>query len=152
MNIEPYLPDKEKPPAIIVDIDGTLAHHDRHHHDYDNVADDTVDSIIRDLIDREWGNGYDILIVTGRPSTCYGQTYKWLLDNHIPVDGLWMRNPKAVDEKGQKLEDWVVKLYLFNQYIRADYNVAYVLEDRNQCVEMWRKLGLKTLQVQEGDF
>jgi hydroxymethylpyrimidine pyrophosphatase-like HAD family hydrolase len=152
MEIEPYVPDVDKPPAIICDIDGTLAHHTRMHHDYGNVADDMVDSTIRDLVDREWGSGYDILVVTGRPTTCYGQTYKWLTENHIPVDGLWMRNPKDVDEKGQKLQDWIIKLDLFNRHIRADYNVAYVLEDRNQCVQMWRDLGLKCLQVQPGDF
>jgi hypothetical protein len=152
MDIELYVPDKDKPQAIIVDIDGTLAHHDRHHHDYSDVSTDTVDPIIRDLVDREWASGYDILVVTGRPLTCYWQTYKWLTDNHVPVDDLWMRDPKDVDEQGNKIQDWIVKLSLFNTHIRNNYNVEYVLEDRVQCVEMWRKLGLKCLQVEEGNF
>jgi hypothetical protein len=154
MEIEPYVPDPEKPPAIICDIDGTLAHHTgiRGHHDYGKVLEDTVDPIIRNLVDREWASGYDILIVTGRPQSCHKDTYYWLLENHIPVDALFMRHAAHVDERKQKLADWIVKLDLFNRYIRDEYNVEYVLDDRDQCVDLWRKLGLKCLQVANGDF
>jgi hypothetical protein len=150
--IEPYVPDKDKPAAIICDIDGTLAHHTRDHHDYGQVGGDIVDPTIRNLVDREWAAGYDILVVTGRPLSCHAQTYHWLIENHVPVDELFMRPMNAKDEDGGQLADWIVKLDLFNKYIRYEYCVEYVLEDRNQCVNMWRDLGLKCLQVQSGDF
>ena len=31
-------------------------------------------------------------------------------------------------------------------------NVLFILDDRNGVVEMWRSLGLKCLQVAEGNF
>ena len=36
--------------------------------------------------------------------------------------------------------------------IKDKYQVDYVLDDRNQVVEMWRSLGLTCLQVADGDF
>ena len=45
-----------------------------------------------------------------------------------------------------------IKREIFENYIRDYYNIQFVLDDRNQVVEMWRSLGLKCLQVQEGDF
>ena len=34
----------------------------------------------------------------------------------------------------------------------GNYNVKFVLDDRNRVVEMWRSLGLTCLQVADGDF
>ena len=45
-----------------------------------------------------------------------------------------------------------MKREIFERCIRDLYDIEFVLDDRNQVVEMWRSLGLKCLQVQEGDF
>lgn len=49
-------------------------------------------------------------------------------------------------------KDVVIKRELFDRYIRDNYQVLFVLDDRNQVVDMWRELGLKCLQVAPGDF
>lgn len=146
MEIEPYTPPGDgKPDAIICDIDGTLAHPTtRGYHDYTLLHTDDIDPVVRDLLDREWAVGYEILIVTGRPHEVHRDTRRWLLDNHIPVD-LLLTSPPGV-------EDYVAKYDLFNKYIRNEYNVEYVLDDRNRVVDMWRRLGLKVLQVADGDY
>lgn len=54
--------------------------------------------------------------------------------------------------EGDIRKDSIVKREIFENYIRDYYNIQFVLDDRNQVVEMWRSLGLKCLQVQEGDF
>ena len=41
---------------------------------------------------------------------------------------------------------------IFENDIRPYYNIDYVLDDRNQVVEMWRSIGLTCLQVAEGNF
>jgi hypothetical protein len=46
----------------------------------------------------------------------------------------------------------VVKLELFDEHIRDQYDVQFVLDDRNQVVDMWRQLGLTCLQVGPGAF
>lgn len=54
--------------------------------------------------------------------------------------------------EGDIRKDSIVKRELFEKYVRPYYNIEFVLDDRNQVVEMWRSLGLKCLQVAEGDF
>lgn len=154
MEIEPYVPDLSKPIAIIVDIDGTLAHRtDRSPYDYTRVGEDHLDSTIANLVFDWVGTNVfrHVLIVTGRDHTCSDDTAEWLFRHAVDHDGLFMRPAEAVD-RGNKLPDWIIKLNIFNEYIRHQYNVQFVLDDRNQVVEMWRALGLKCLQVEPGDF
>ena len=49
-------------------------------------------------------------------------------------------------------KDSVVKQEMFMAHIAMKYNVLYVLDDRNQVVQLWRSLGLKCLQVADGAF
>jgi hypothetical protein len=49
-------------------------------------------------------------------------------------------------------KDSIVKKELFDNHIKNKYFIEYVLDDRNQVVDMWRDMGLKCLQVQEGNF
>jgi hypothetical protein len=49
-------------------------------------------------------------------------------------------------------KDSIVKEEIYRQEILGRYNVWMVLDDRDQVVEMWRLLGLRTLQVAPGAF
>ncbi|SKI66538.1 phosphatase domain-containing protein [Mycobacteroides abscessus] len=148
------------PEAIIVDIDGTVAHMTgRSPYDYTQVHTDTVDEHVRWLVNRIFDlrvttGGYRtrVLIVSGRDDDCRDETVKWLDNNGIPFDELHMRPTGAKDDQGNKLPDYRVKYDLFNQNVRGKYNVRFVLDDRDQVVNLWRALGLKCLQVQPGDF
>lgn len=138
---DPYLPD-----AIIVDIDGTLAHmNGRSPYDYTKVIEDTVDPIVRSIVMAEEHRGCRILVVSGRKASCLIDTQAWL-NEHIRYDGLWMR--AADDDR----KDSIVKDEIFEREIAGKYNVRYVLDDRDQVVAMWRSKGLKVLQVADGDF
>ena len=57
-----------------------------------------------------------------------------------------------VDEKGNRLDDKIVKECLYRTHVEPRFNVKFVLDDRNRVVDMWRSLGLKCLQVAEGNF
>ncbi|QOP66551.1 polynucleotide kinase [Mycobacterium phage MiniMac] len=139
--------------AIIVDIDGTLAQMTgRSPYDYSQVHTDVVDDHIRFLVNAMFRKGVTVLIVSGRDDECREATEKWLNDNGILYDELHMRPTGAVDNHGNKLPDYLVKSTLFDENIRGKYNVRFVLDDRNQVVDLWRSLGLKCLQVQPGDF
>lgn len=147
------------PEAIIVDIDGTVAHMAcRSPYDYTQVHTDTVDEHVRWLVNTIAGADNTpegpphVLVVSGRDDECREATDKWLVDNRIYRDELHMRPTGAKDANGNKLPDYRVKYDLFNQYIRGKYNVRFVLDDRDQVVNLWRALGLKCLQVQPGDF
>ena len=84
--------------------------------------------------------------MSGRPDNYREATEKWLADNHIVYEHLYMR------AAGDNREDSIVKCELFHKYVQPAYNISVVLDDRNRVVAMWRKLGLTVLQVAEGGF
>lgn len=134
------------PTAIICDIDGTLAHmKDRSPYDWNKVGEDKVDPIIKNLLDAVKGY-YIIILISGRDEACREETKKWLEKHDIPHARLVMR------PEGDIKKDSIVKRELFEKCIRPYYDIEFVLDDRNQVVDMWRSLGIKCLQVQEGDF
>lgn len=138
----PYLPD-----CVIVDIDGTLAHRkNRGPFDWKRVGEDDVDDRISRLVDHFDELGYEIILVSGRDSVCSDETRDWLEENGIHHDKLYMR------EEGDIRKDVIIKQEIYEKYIKGKYNVFLVLDDRNQTVNGWRELGLKTLQVEPGDF
>lgn len=143
-----YVPPKGKPHALIVDIDGTAAHHEgnRSPYDYTKVYGDSPDPCIRDIIRRYHDTGIHTLFVSGREDSCREDTERWLMDHGFPVSHLWMR--KSKDYRN----DTIVKLEIFNEFIRNDYRVLFVMDDRDRVVRMWRGLGLKCLQVEPGNF
>ena len=148
---EVYTPPEGKPNAIMVDIDGTLAHmKGRSPYDWAKVGSDEPDFVIRDIIWRYHMMAIrerpEILIVSGRDIVCRPETEEWLGTFDIPYDELYMR------PEGDKRKDNIVKREIFNNHIRDNYNVLFVMDDRDQVVKMWRLLGLKCLQVAEGGF
>lgn len=129
-----------------VDIDGTLAHmHDRSPYDWSKVGNDMVDIPIAWLTSILF-RSVSVILVSGRDASCHKETQDWLAKNSICYTKLIMR------KEGDNRPDEVVKEEIFNEHIRGNYNVRFVLDDRNKVVDMWRQLGLKCLQVAEGDF
>lgn len=134
------------PYAIIVDIDGTLAHvTSRSYYDYSRVSTDAIDPIVQLLV-QTMAQSHHIIIVSGRDALCYEDTSEWLKRYEIPFEMLIMR---ADDDKRH---DYIVKKELYETHIKDRFNVRFVLDDRNQVVDQWRAMGLKCLQVANGDF
>lgn len=135
--------------AIIVDIDGTLAKmNGRSPFDWSRVGEDSVNQPIKTLVmAMKKLQLYTIIIFSGRDGVCRTETINWLIENRIHYDKLFMR------EEGNNEKDSIVKRRLFDTFINGKYEVEFVLDDRNQVVDMWRKdLGLTCLQVDYGDF
>lgn len=134
------------PEAIICDIDGTLAHMDgRSPYDESGVLSDKPDDQIIKLVNFLSGDR-KIILMSGRHDSCKGDTVEWLGNHGVIYDKLFMR------KTGDDRKDWIIKYELFNENIRGKYNVSFVLDDRNRVVDMWRRIGLKCLQVAPGDF
>lgn len=136
-----------KPLAIIVDVDGTLAlRGDRSPYDWSKVGLDTVNEPIADIVRAYDLRSVFVLVVSGRDGSCVNATGAWLRRYDIPFDRLFMR-PAGNTEK-----DSIIKKRIFDDMIRDKFDVLFVLDDRNQVVEMWRSLGLVCLQVAPGNF
>lgn len=144
--------DPNLPPVILCDIDGTLAHMGtRSPFAWDLVGNDTIDQTVLQILRTYEGAPLtyrpQIIMLSGRDSVCRQQTLAWLDKYEVPYNDLFMR------AKGDMRKDNIVKRELYEQHIAGKYNVLFVLDDRNQVVDMWRnELGLKVLQVAEGDF
>lgn len=144
----PYVPDLSKPRAVMVDLDGTLAiKGDRDIYDGSKVYLDSVDPAVALTVDSLLAQGITIIFCSGRSSEYRDVTAQWLWD----VAG-YDPHPLYMREEGDKRADWKVKLELFDKYIRDEYAVEYVLDDRKQVVDAWRGIGLKVFQVAEGMF
>lgn len=138
--------------TVIVDLDGTLAHHDetnyRGHHDYHLVGNDYYNLDILKLVRLLKADGNKIVFVSGRPDSCRPETEHWLTLGGF-FEGSYDLHMRAT---GDNRRDDVVKYEIFKEHIEPDHYIKYVLDDRNRVVNMWRALGFRTLQVAEGDF
>lgn len=128
--------------AIIVDVDGTLAHiTDRNPYDASRALDDTLDDAVGVLVPMVYRHGYKVIVLTGRHSGHLGVTKEWLAQNGIEYDEIYCR------EEGDDRPDWEVKREIFDNSIRGRFNIKFVIDDRPSVCRMWRSIGLKTLQV-----
>jgi len=140
-----------KQKAVIVDIDGTVAIRDDELRDpftteFDKLVADTPQSRIVDLVALFFNNDYKIIYVTGRDGQAEEGTREWLRLYTPPYAHLYMRTPNDMRK------DTLVKREIYKSKIEPHYDVHYVLDDRNQVVDMWREIGLVCLQVAPGDF
>jgi len=140
-----YSDDKQN--CYIFDIDGTLAWmNGRSPYDYYKVHTDIPNHNITMIARLLSQSGLQIIIVSGRTDDCEEVTCKWLTDNSIPYDRIHMR------KLGDKRNDAEVKKEIYEKYLKPNYNVLAVFDDRNRVVDMWRSLGLTCLQVYYGNF
>lgn len=137
--------DPALPWAIVIDTDGTTAHHNRSPYDYARCYTDSPDPHMQELLPTLFEH-YTIIGMSGRPDTWRDMTIDWYDESGIPFDLFYMR--KAEDKRN----DADVKQEMVDLYIRGKYNVLMWFDDRDRVVRRLRKLGIKTSQVAYGDF
>ena len=139
------------PCCVLVDIDGTVAQmNGRSAFAWARVGEDLPKWPIIRLVQSLRASGYAIIFFSGRDSVCRNETVKWLVQyfDWQPADFQLFMRPQNDNRK-----DSIVKQELFEQHILNRYFVEFVIDDRQQVVDMWRRtLGLTCLQVDYGDF
>ena len=140
--------DDTLPPAILCDLDGTLAIiHDRSPFDGLRCETDLLNEPIAEIVKNYAALGVKIILMSGRDEVARRPTINWLTYNKISYDALYMR------ATGDARKDSIIKKELYEAHIEGQYLVKFVLDDRNQVVDLWRlELGLPCLQVNYGDF
>jgi predicted kinase len=150
-----YVRNRALPKAVWVDVDGTLA--ERVHplapqpvrgpFDEARVGEDAVIEHIADLVRLLHANGYKIVIMSGRSDACQEETERWLIENNIPYDDIFMR------PFGDTRKDSVIKEELFWENVAPKYDIEFALDDRQQVVDHTREvLQIPVLQVAPGLF
>lgn len=124
------------PRAVLIDIDGTLALRDeqqpdcRRFYDWHRVGEDLPNKPVVELVRLvAAAMQHEIILMSGRDAVCRTETVAWLDKHDIPWHQLHM-----CPERGR-------------------FAVAFVVDDRDQVVDLWRReLGLPCFQVNYGAF
>ena len=135
--------NENRPRAVLVDVDGTLANHHgiRSPFDWHKVGEDTLHDEVCDIVKALRAAGEKIVIVSGRDAVCRTETAEWLRDNGIEYDDLFMR------DEGDMRSDDIVKAEILERDILQKYGVKMVIDDRPRVCHMWRAVGIKVIQV-----
>ena len=140
--------DSSLPKAIICDLDGTLSLlNGRDPYDASSADEDGLNAPVASVLAMAKAQGYKVILLSGREQLYREPTERFLLKHQIAYDLLLMRTTNDYRK------DNVIKKELFQQEIAGKYFIEFLLDDRNQVVDMWRKdLHLPCFQVNYGDF
>lgn len=148
---------------IIVDIDGTLAHipdeqmqilksespnwFKFYQHDFNYEPNIHVCDLVKTILLSQF---YEVFFITGRREQIRSKTALWL-SKHL---GLMFDQSKLfMRENNDERPDFDVKADLYLDFCADDFSkIAFVLEDRDSIVDLWRGAGVCCLQVERGDF
>jgi hypothetical protein len=116
---------------------------------FEAMTDDPVNEWCRSLLSA-MNKDYRIVYATGRPADYSRHTTTWLTYNNLwfnkHTTQLYMRNKKDYRSDDQ------IKEIILDFELKTRYNILFVVDDRQQVVDMWRKHGYTVLQCDKGDF
>jgi hypothetical protein len=135
--------------AVLVDVDGTLAiRGKRSPFDWSRVGEDQPNPAVVELVQTiALAGRHRIVVMSGRKEQSRRQTEMWLDAQGIEFVELLMRADH--DDR----PDHRTKADLYRRHVAPRYDVAFVIDDRDQVVRMWRTtFNLTVCQVAEGAF
>lgn len=140
--------DSTLPKAVICDLDGTLSLlNGRDPYDASSADEDLLNVPVARVLQMAKAQGYKVILLSGREQLYKEPTERFLSKHQIAYDLLLMRTTNDYRK------DNIIKKELFQQEIAGKYFIEFLLDDRNQVVDMWRKdLQLPCFQVNYGDF
>ena len=140
--------DKNLPKAVICDLVGTLSLlNGRDPYNAATCDNDLLNEPVAAALKMAKQQGYQVILLSGREDKFREPTMRFLDKHQIGYDLLLMRTSNDFRK------DNIIKRELFEGEIQGKYFVEFLLDDRNQVVDMWRKdLHLPCFQVNYGDF
>lgn len=153
-------PEGHKPQAIVCDLDGTLCDvaHRRHfvrrptgekkdwQGFFKGMVDDKPNRWCKDLLLRFFGPEMCIVFCSGRPDSWRKETLAWLRHHGVDIGPLYMR------PRSDSRQDNIVKEIILDFEILTRFVPYFMIDDRQQVVDMWRERGFTCLQCDSGDF
>lgn len=161
----PYVPDKNLPKGVIIDLDGTSAHrailtepniHMRSYYSYKEVFEDEPDMLTKAIIGGLLSHNIEPVFLSGRKrfDTEDGEEIdvealtKRYIEKKLGViePTLFMRDPiKDIDEQGHDLKDDKVKHRILHEEVAPKFNIIGALDDRARVCAVWEDIGIKCL-------
>ena len=136
--------------AIICDLDGTLAinDHGRSFFDATDCDKDAINIPVWKVVKWAEKAGFQIIFLSGREHKYSEPTQRFLDKCEFDDDYVLIMRK---DEDNRK--DSIIKWELYERHIKPmNVNILFILDDRNQVVDMWRDKGFTVFQVAKGDF
>lgn len=143
---------------VIFDMDGTLSDASaRQHHlqkepkDWDSFFSDLhLDPPIMPIVDLYnalcHGDAYEVAIFTGRSDRYKQMTMDWMARHGLAAKPIYCR------KEGDTRHDLVIKREIYEDFIASGNKVAFIVEDRNSVVKMWREMDVVCLHCFDADF
>jgi hypothetical protein len=140
---------------VIIDIDNTLSiSNDRFKlaekengktdwdivHTPEHMIKDKPNLPMIDLAKNYKENGFEIIVLTGRPESTRKITKEWLQKYNIPYDKLYMR---SWEDNFLKAPDFKRKIY--ESEIKENVFCAY--DDDQRIIDVWVELGITAFKV-----
>jgi hypothetical protein len=140
---------------VIVDIDNTLSLSDNRFnlakkpngktdwdivHDPDNIILDKPFYPMIDLVKKYKSDGFEIILLTGRPESVRNATEFWLQKYDIEYEQLYMR-----EKKEHFLKAPIFKRKVYEERIKSNIFCAY--DDDEEIIQMWNSLGIPAFKV-----
>lgn len=155
--VERVWPKVKTDMAVICDLDGTLCNVDHRLHHFkdgkknwkgffEGIKDDEVNPWCRDILNGLHKQDYIIVYASGRPDDYRKVTEEWLKLNNLEGSFLFMRN------RHDSRKDSITKEIILDFEILTRFKPLFIIDDRQQVVDMWRKRGYTCLQCAPGDF
>jgi hypothetical protein len=146
-----------KRPAWIFDVDGTLVNvdpilnillnQDRSSNSFKQNYDDFHKESIycephKDVVDMaiKARNDFDIIIVTARKEKYRNLTSRWLKNNNVIHDALFMR------QNEDYREDYAVKKDIL-EHVSVYWDVKHAVDDNPSIIELWEENGIETTKI-----
>lgn len=144
----PYVPDESLPKAVGFDLDGTLALHvARGPFEFDKIETDAVNVPVARLLHMYYDAGFVVLLLSGGQGEYKENRERWLAKNDLPYHEFHTRKPGD-----RERPDDVVKLEMFDEFVRYRYNFQAMHDDRNRLVRLWRAMDIFCPHVAYGAF
>lgn len=153
-------PEGNKPKAIIVDLDGTLADCSHRLHFvrrpkgvkkdwkgfFDGISEDKLNKWCSDLI-YDMSDRCKIVFCSGRPDNYREQTAAWI----GAKTGFW-NQPLYMRPQKDSRSDEIVKQNILDFELKTKFNIYFAIDDRPRVCRMWRENGLTVLQCNDKEF
>ena len=143
-----------RPRGVIFDMDSTLSSvvHRRHlvteyPKDWSRfhgsmVLDAPLEHTIRKLRAHK-KQGEKVIILTMRPERFRPFTERWLRQQNVPFDRLYMR------PEGDFRSSDAAKLAIYREQIAPEFDVELAYDDRTDVLDMWKAIGVKAVPVSD---
>lgn len=151
-----YPENKVKLNLIWCDLDGTLCNTDHRQHFmegskknwtgfFEAMDKDPLNQWCRSILNNLRHN-HIIVLSSGRPDNYRNVTKKWLEENKVLHDYLFMR------QRSDSRRDDIAKEIILDFEVLTRGEVAFAIDDRDQVVKMLRNRGVTVLQCAPGLF